>query len=808
MSSAVQFRAWVIALILAVIASCVAWSALAPAPAFAEIPAADPTPTGDPTPTTTPVPRPANPTHHFVFNSLTYNETTSSCANVVIGETQGSAICTLRQAITQANALTSGENVVLITPSDQFHPGDVNRIDFSNVANSSYMCSSSSSACPGATGDGGALYFINKPMTIDMEGRVGIITTSEEPSLVPFYIKGANGVALTRFPELMSSESAIVVDSSANVVLDRICVQQFGLCNHNPSYFNDNTPYVTEFNQWWTERFLTFKGTSTGVALTNSEIGHIYHGGGALYFLNEANVTDLLVENTYFYNEGSTASTCNSGGSAGCVAPVFKNDGSYATLTNPVIRNNRFSGFGSAPTRLPWDLHGSHVTIGGLLFQGNQFLNNGTQTGGSGPNSLLDFSSATVTDSTFKNNTYGTYNDADPAGSMSKTNDSVVSFASATLTDVTFTDETFANFTIGSSNAALNFSGSNLNRVIVKDSVFQQLRIGHTSTSAVLILPYNQVLLGPVTISGNTFVNTIDGTLDGTALYSDQGSMAIRWYGNTTTATWSGMTISENRFAGFTASISLQRTGAVWLDRNLFYRSSGHQGSGIGEAEESVTYNNSVATALMISNDTNANRLIRPWYPTVEDVTFVHRLNCTQSITLQPNTAGNQPNYPAQYTIYWTAGETAERIVASGTLISATPVTVDLPYEAIRDGKIRVQITSPYQYPGTIAAPAGAGESSQLSRWAVVPEMLCITPEFTLTKTAYADDDHTTELEDAAIIVSGTTVYWVYEVTSQTEVDLPFTLRDDQKSADNGIVCSISVPRWGTATCGWSQDIP
>jgi hypothetical protein len=85
--------------------------------------------------------------------------------------------------------------------------------------------------------------------------------------------------------------------------------------------------------------------------------------------------------------------------------------------------------------------------------------------------------------------------------------------------------------------------------------------------------------------------------------------------------------------------------------------------------------------------------------------------------------------------------------------------------------------------------------------------MVCITPEFTLTKTAYADTAHTTKIADAAIIVSGTTVSWVYEVASQTEVPLPFTLRDDQKSTTDGVVCQTTVPAYGRAICEWSQTI-
>jgi hypothetical protein len=160
-----------------------------------------------------------------------------------------------------------------------------------------------------------------------------------------------------------------------------------------------------------------------------------------------------------------------------------------------------------------------------------------------------------------------------------------------------------------------------------------------------------------------------------------------------------------------------------------------------------------------------------------------------------------------EFDVYWTATNAAERYVDTVQSASLPMVgglaTMTLPYGDVSGGKIRIQTQ------GTLNAgtwnTSGNVESSQYSRWITVAPMDCFVP-YSVTKTAWLDAAHTVAAPAGAPIVSGTRVYFAYEVANASKLAaVEVAVTDDHKT--DGPVCTVTVPASGSKTCYWDEVI-
>ncbi|MDR3360320.1 MAG: hypothetical protein LBO20_06695, partial [Bifidobacteriaceae bacterium] len=138
----------------------------------------------------------------LTVNSTALTEASSSCATV-------SGVCTLRQAIEEANATPADTDVLI-----QVEPGLSGAIAFPGAAD---QLMTTTAASPDDSG--GAVFWARRPMTIDLDNRIGLaVADGAQPGplnqVAGIWVDGP-GVKLRNFTDWFATQSGVVFSPNA-----------------------------------------------------------------------------------------------------------------------------------------------------------------------------------------------------------------------------------------------------------------------------------------------------------------------------------------------------------------------------------------------------------------------------------------------------------------------------------------------------------------------------------------------------------------------------------------------------------------
>ncbi|MDR1825651.1 MAG: hypothetical protein LBR27_10075 [Bifidobacteriaceae bacterium] len=836
----------------------------------------------------------------FSFNGNTTagypNSTTLNCVDMVAhplgSNTVGDNQCTFKEALRLANG---GLDNVLITIDVRQLTLDYKTngcfqakstacggayvtktnapvINLTKITSSNLMCDASNRVCGDYDAeDGRAAYevYTSGSITVDFQDLLGIATWEDgAPYYTTIYIS-SNNVKLLHINGVHSNETAIMLaDGVTNI--------EIGYGSTENYLMTDTFPWSAagwgwKLGFWGTERFLVIPGThalgQTGINLHDWASGHLYDGAYSGYsvLLQKATVEGMTIKNFRVY--AGLSGGCTEADQSGCATSAVWADGE-TTLTKTTI--DGLVQTGGRSTRLPIDIHGSNMTINGMVIKNSVFTD---QRGTS-----LDFNQATVTglqiigDEPGKGGTY----QSQITGDASTTNYSIMDFTSAKLTSLTISNTLMKS--LKTSEPCLRFEGATVSGVTFSGNRFESL----TTTSYGIVSFHNTTQASNATaavkFSGNTFYgnaggkgivtlyrqtgfwldfqnNTFDSNYttlqDGGAdpvygghlvlgrsgYYYDtnpaHGSLvkgntfintsetttykqaAIFWKGDLDSTKWntvrqSNLQILSNTFKGYSGtSIYLRDVGGVRVQYNTFLASNAHVAAG-------STY------PYFVGEDTNpglspahgAPRYILNAGYANKDVkawnvdTNASTVKVSQyGCSAQVSFKVNGTTPPVPYVVDVYAS--ADESVA-GTPIYSRTIT-DSSIGGIAFTFPLGQVAGKYLRTQVTSLVDGVYQSSQFGTAALIPITTCEVPNYSITKQAYTDSKLGHQIPAGSTVNEGTDVYWVYSVTNhRTDLaeNLVVVVTDAKLDDSHGNqVCQLNVAPGATESCTWHQPV-
>ncbi|MDR2929906.1 MAG: hypothetical protein LBV06_03250 [Propionibacteriaceae bacterium] len=551
----------------------------------------------------------------------------------------------------------------------------------------------------GSTSDStGAVYLATNPVTIDLGGKLRIrdATVSDSVTATLFLLNGAS-ITVTGIHQSWTATSTFYVGPKASSVT-----------------IEKNISRTPNFHP---ERFVLVRGGATDVTIENNDLsGYAASEGSAGWgwiVVNGTNSTAAnhvkgvlnVSNNTYFTDPNSNG--CDSGNVGGCNSSGLRVEQQYvdsikfnsntssnlnatpnggattytarflnvdsATVPNLEVTNNTVTNATVWTDRPLFDLRGATVT-GSATFSGNTITN--TTMKGDSTTSLFGFS--------------GWYNRSDQPANIASLiieKNVITQVASA----VTGTVQNLIDF--GQVGEAATITKLQISDNVIT-GITAPVRWGYgidANGYGAIRLPGGKQI-GSGTISGNTITAT-------SSLIP-----AIVWYGamtSTGNTTASHMVIQDNHFDGFgeqavpsyAATIRLNRTGAVTVQRNTFGVNTKTEQSTPNEESNSDNAN----APLMVNNyDSTANAKMNTWFPVArttsatanvaavitsatESQTPLDTPSCVAEVEIAPPTdpadqvdLASPPNRtpvltpkPISVDIFWTRATTAEVLLAS-----------------------------------------------------------------------------------------------------------------------------------------------
>ncbi|MDR1834097.1 MAG: hypothetical protein LBQ92_05540 [Propionibacteriaceae bacterium] len=614
--------------------------------------------------------------------------------------------------------------------------------------------------------------------------------------------------------------------------------------------------------------------TDNSIYLHEWSIGHLYgidavNGYGILF--SGANVTGFKAEAIEVYS--GVSGSCIESDISGCYTSGFYANGTV-TLTNMVVDGMWVVGSRSA--RLPVALAGSGVTINTATFKdlsmsdlrANSVMDfkDATVTAltltGTNP-TTLGYYSYVIAD-----NSVTTTNILNFAGA--KVNNLVIektafergnttapcfNFEGAVVNGITVSGNSFRNNTCGTY-GVFNFHSATPATTVTKPVAFTNNKF-ETNIGAQGIINFYQSTGMWLKITGNTFKENYTSSqaggtnpawggqlvLGASGYYLDANSAhgsivdsneftnyadttiyvqtAIFWRGDVDNASkWgsakqSNLQITGNTFKGYTGTaIYLRDVGGVLVRYNTFLASNAHAAKGSAYpyfADENINPSANPANSAprFLLNVTYANQEALPWTmePGFADSAGykVSQYQCQATISVD---LGINTVTPQIVDYYASANEgipgTPLKSVTYTVATSLAGMEVSFKLTDVAGKYIRTQVH--YQDSN------GVWQSSQFSTAALIPNLQCVTPSFTITKKAYSDAQMTIEIPDGGEVSEGQTVYWKYSVTNKLLLpneNLPVIVSDDHYTGKFApVICTLSVPPGETvSSCTFSQTV-
>lgn len=292
--------------------------------------------------------------------------------------------CTLRAAIEESNALNRGAGEVAIGVHPDFAGGRIDVV----ATTSTWMRTTSVSSGGSISGDGGAIFEVTAPVSIDLEHKVTAapVDSLDGPGAALFHLNGPD-ITLTGIDQSWTGETTFYVGPSASNVLIT------GGSITTPNYYP--------------ERFIVVRGGASNVTVSDYTIQGYASTESANWgwgFVDGAGTTPvegLTFDNVSYLSELS--GSCGTSSALGCSStPVSMAGQKVTTLT---FSNNTLTNLGraSSDARL---MNLRSATVADLVVSGNT-ITNARMTSGS---SLIDMGVAgyganltnvTITDNVF-----------------------------------------------------------------------------------------------------------------------------------------------------------------------------------------------------------------------------------------------------------------------------------------------------------------------------------------------------------------------------------------------------------------------
>ena len=260
----------------------------------------------------------ATPTVELLVNSLEQT-TDAKPGDGVCADTTGA--CTLRAAIQESNMLNKAPGEVSIGVANGFAGGN---IPISGTK-STWMRTTAVSSGGSIGGDGGAVFSVTAPVSIDLNHKITAATTLDSVPAALFYLNG-DSITLSGIDNSHSSETTFYVGPNAsNVTI---------------------TDGADSTQNYYAERFFVVRGgaknvtfsnyTVQGYAANNSEWGWGWVDGAT------ATPVDGLTVDHMTYNVTAGASGCGGGTAVGCSSTPIDLAGQKVNkleFTNNAVKN-------------------------------------------------------------------------------------------------------------------------------------------------------------------------------------------------------------------------------------------------------------------------------------------------------------------------------------------------------------------------------------------------------------------------------------------------------------------------------------
>lgn len=259
--------------------------------------------------------------------------------------------CTLRAAIMESNALNAGAGEVRIG----VHPGFAGGRIVLTATQSTWMRTTALSAGGGTIpGDGGAVFDVLAPVTIDLENKVTAApnNNADLPAAAVFHLNGPD-ITLERVDQSFSAETTFYVGPNASNI--HITGGTIATANYYP------------------ERFVLVRGGASDVRISNYTVsGYASNdtqwGWGYVDGATATNPVRGLVVDNVTYTAGATGA-CGASAAGGCSSSPMSLRGQ--TVTDFTFTNNTVVNFNravSASTRI-MDLRSA--TVDRFVFANN-----------------------------------------------------------------------------------------------------------------------------------------------------------------------------------------------------------------------------------------------------------------------------------------------------------------------------------------------------------------------------------------------------------------------------------------------------
>jgi hypothetical protein len=709
--------------------------------------------------------------------------------------------------------------------------------------------------------------------TVDFQGKLGISTWDDSPYYSTIGITSSS-VKLLHVNGIHSSETVIMITSGVtDVEIGYGSCDSYDMTNSYKwsagwvGWKQNN--YATE--RFLVIHGSHSAGT-TGIYLHDWAVGHLYDGAGnsgyGVILQTNSNTENLRLEN-YVVASGTSGGSCDTGGVAGCTTTGLFNNGA-ATLSKSSITGMQVTH--SRGSRSPIILSGSNMTINGLTISNSRFndlssnavmdfnyatVNNLTITGDEPKNDTyysqfvttnttakdyaINFNYAKVTGLSIKNSlwqklptnyatfqlTYATVSGATISGNkfeslkVGSSGYGVFSFyyatqASGATAPVKFDKNTFLN-NVGEKGIVnfhraagfwVEFTDNTMtgNYTTTYTSVSDPTWGGQLTFGEGGAYPLDSNTAHVSKITGNTFTNTTNSTT-----YKQN---AIFWRGNVTSSSnWdskknSNLQITGNTFAGYTGvSIYLRSVGGVRVQNNEFKASNAHVAAGSshpyfsGEQTDPAA-NPAHGAPRYLLNGSYANQEVKPWLVNTDPTKLTYsQYECWAAVYFE-----RMQSMPVPYVvdIYASSDEgiPGDPIVSrTVTEASTSAMQFKLPLDQVAGKYLRTQVTS---------YANGVYQSSQFGTGALVPNLQCVAPDYTITKQGYTDSSLKKEIPSGDATDDGTDVYWKYTVkNNRLDVAEPLkvTVRDDRNTDPKATVCLVELDPGQSKTCTWHQVI-
>jgi hypothetical protein len=749
--------------------------------------------------------------------------------------------------------------------------GNAPVIDLTKIEAKDLMCDGTTRKCGDydAEDDRGAFeIYTSGSITVDFQGLLGIGTWEDGVTFYTTIGITSSNVKLLHINGLHSNETAIMIADGANNI--EIGYGSTDANDATNSYPWSSRWRGWTLGHYSTERFLVIHGSHTNINLHDWAAGHIYDGtiyvdGYGIIFNDKSSVEGMQVSN-YVVASG-TSGSCTGSSAAGCTTSGIYAKGTVA-LTKLTITGMKVNA--SSGTRPPIVLAGADVKINTMTIKNSDFsalaagsvmdFNSATVTGleitGDKPSAgvyaskfatstttskdyMFNFKSAKVTGLVISNSSFQGFVNSNPAitfdsatlngvsiasnkfESMKSTSYGIIGFHAATqAAAATKAVSLDSNIFLGNTGAQaivslyrgiglwFEFTGNTMDSNVTtsEDATTDPHYGGHLNLGRDGSTSYVFDTAHTSKVSGNTFINTSETT--------SKKQVAIFWDGSVDTdSRWtaaknSNLQITGNSFTGYTGTgIYLHDTGGVRVQWNTFAASNAHAAKGsshpyfVGEDTNPGSTPAHTAPRFLL-NASYANKEAKAWNadPSASSVTY-SQYKCSATARFQRSSS----TVPLPYVIdvYASADEGVPgtpiySLTVTNSTVSGQDFTFSL--DEVRGKYLRTQVTS---------YADGVYQSSQFSTAAYIPNVACEQPDYTVTKTAYADAALTQRIAAGSAVKDGHDVYWQYAVTNnRADVAEPLIVTvDDDHHTDHHFICQVTLGPGETQTCSWHQEV-